>query len=120
MVVAVSSAEVDTIAAIATPAGAGGIGIVKISGPLASSLADTILRPSIRLSKRRSHYLYHGYVVDPDTGKTIDEVLFALMKAPRSYTREDVLEIQAHGSRCGLRRILELVIQHGARLAEPG
>lgn len=115
-----SSVDVDTIAAIATPAGAGGIGIVKVSGPKASSLADTVLRPSRELSKRRSHHLYHGYVVEPNTGKTVDEVLFALMRAPHSYTREDVLEIQAHGSRCGLRRILELVLEHGVRLAEPG
>jgi tRNA modification GTPase len=112
--------DVDTIAAVATPAGAGGIGIIKVSGPKAMSLADTILRSSRNLSELQPHHLYHGYVIDPNTEKTIDEVLYVAMKAPHSYTREDVLEIQAHGSRCGLHRILELVLKQDIRMAEPG
>lgn len=110
----------DTIAAIATPAGAGGIGIVKISGPRACALVDIVLRPSRRLDKLHPHRLYHGFVVDPETERVVDEALFAVMKAPRSYTREDILEIQAHGSRCGLHKILELVLKQGIRMAEPG
>ena len=101
-------------------AGAGGIGIIKVSGTKAMSLADTILRSSRNLSELQPHHLYHGYVIDPDTEKTIDEVLYVAMKAPHSYTREDVLEIQAHGSRCGLHRILELVLKQDIRMAEPG
>ena len=112
--------DMDTIAAVATPAGPGGIGIVKVSGPKAISLVDTILQSSKNQSKRQSHRLYHGYVIDPDSGKPIDEILYALMRAPHSYTREDVLEIQAHGSRCGLHRILEVVLKQGIRMAEPG
>jgi tRNA modification GTPase len=110
----------DTIAAIATPAGAGGIGVVKISGPEALQSALPLLRPARDPSDLRSHQLYYGRIVDPDSGKIVDEVLFSVMRAPRSYTKEDVVEIQAHGSRCGLHRILELVLRQGVRSAEPG
>jgi tRNA modification GTPase len=112
--------DVDTIAAVATPPGAGGIGIVKISGPRAAAVALSLLRPSKPLSDLQSHHLYHGYVIDPETDRTVDEVLFTFMKAPRSYTREDVVEIQAHGSRCGLHNILKLALETGVRVAEPG
>jgi tRNA modification GTPase len=112
--------DVDTIAAVATPPGAGGVGIVKISGPGAAAVALSLLRPSKPLSDLQSHHLYHGYVIDPETERTVDEVLFTFMKAPRSYTREDVVEIQAHGSRCGLHNILKLALKTGVRVAEPG
>lgn len=112
--------DVDTIAAIATPAGAGGIGIVKISGPQATCMVDVLVRPSKARPQHRSHHLYHGHVIDPETGKIVDEILYAIMKAPFSYTREDIVEIQAHGSRCGLHKILELVLRQGIRMAEPG
>lgn len=110
----------DTIAAVATPPGAGGIGVVKISGPRAIPIALPLLHPSRDLSRLRSHHFYYGSIIDPETEKTLDEVLFTVMKAPHTYTREDVVEIQAHGSRCGLGAILELVLKRGARLAEPG
>jgi tRNA modification GTPase len=110
----------DTIAAVATPPGAGGIGVVKISGPRAIPITLPLLHPSRELSRVRSHLLYYGCIIDPETEKTLDEVLFTVMRAPRTYTREDVVEIQAHGSRCGLGAILELVLKRGARLAEPG
>jgi tRNA modification GTPase len=110
----------DTIAAIATPPGAGGIGIVKISGPQAIPVALPLLHPSRTPSSLRSHHLYYGSIVDPETEKTLDEVLFTIMRAPHTYTREDVIEIQAHGSKCGLGAILEVVLKRGARLAEPG
>ena len=110
----------DTIAAIATPAGAGGIGVVKISGAEAIRMALPLFRPVRDESCPKSHRLYYGHIIDPGTGKTIDEVLFTIMRAPHTYTREDVVEIQAHGSRCGLYTILELVLKQGARLAKPG
>lgn len=110
----------DTIAAIATPAGQGGIGIVKISGPKACALVNVLLRTSKGLPTQHSHRLFRGFVIDPETQKVIDETLFAVMKAPHTYTREDILEIQAHGSRCGLHKILELVLKQGIRMAEPG
>jgi tRNA modification GTPase len=110
----------DTIAAVATPPGAGGIGVVKISGPRAIPIALPLLHPSRDLSRLRSHHFYYGSIIDPESENNLDEVLFAVMRAPRTYTREDVVEIQAHGSRCGLGAILELVLKRGARLAEPG
>jgi tRNA modification GTPase len=112
--------DTDTIAAAATPPGAGGIGVVKISGPQAVSIALPLLHPPRELSRLRSHHLYYGSVVDPASQRTLDEVLFSVMRAPNTYTREDIVEIQAHGSRCGLGAILELVLKRGARLAEPG
>lgn len=110
----------DTIAAVATPPGAGGIGVVKISGPQAIPITLPLLHPPRELSRLRSHFLYYGSIIHPETEKTLDEVLFAIMRAPHTYTREDVVEIQAHGSKCGLGAILELVLKRGARLAEPG
>lgn len=112
--------DADTIAATATPTGAGGIGVVKISGPRAIASALPLLRPSKDPSRLKSHHLYYGYIIDPETEKAVDEVLYTVMRAPHTYTREDVVEIQAHGSRCGLHRILELVLKQGVRLAEPG
>jgi len=110
----------DTIAAVATPAGAGGIGVVKISGPQAIPIALPLLHPPRDPLCIQSHHLYYGSIIDPEAEKMLDEVLFSVMKAPHTYTREDVVEIQAHGSRCGLGAILELVLTRGARLAEPG
>lgn len=116
-----------TIAAIATPPGRGGIGIIKISGQDAVSIAASLFQPSARDvsfsgedRSFQSHRLYHGHVKDPESGRVLDEVLLAVLCAPRSYTREDVVEIQAHAGPVGLRSILDLVLNHGARLAEPG
>lgn len=110
----------DTIAAVATPAGSGGIGVVKISGPQAISTVLPLIRPPRDVAQLQSHRLYYGSIVDPETHRPVDEVLFTFMRAPHTYTREDVVEIQAHGSRCGLGTILEWVLKRGARLAEPG
>ena len=111
----------DTIAAIATPIGAGGIGIIRISGPDAVKVASALFR-SAAFDPRapQSHRLYYGTIVDPQDGSSIDEVLLTCMLAPRSYTREDVVEINCHSGLTVLRKILELVIQSGARPAEPG
>jgi len=117
----------DTIAAIATSVGSGGIGIVKISGPAAMRVADEIFRwPASRDQNTpltqvfSSHRLYRGHIYDPKGSETLDEVLLCIMRAPRSYTREDVVEIQSHGGAVVLTMILQLVLKHGARLAEPG
>ena len=125
-----------TIAAIATPGGRGGIGIIKISGAQAISIAKNIFRsrgtsvlfqngvesevPARTETTYPSHQLVYGQIVDPDDGHVLDEVLISLMKAPRTYTREDVVEINAHGGAVALQSILALVIEQGARLAEPG
>jgi tRNA modification GTPase len=112
--------EDDTIAAIATPMGKGGIGIVRVSGPLAVSIFHAVFRPAKPVEQIDSHRLYYGWASDPEGDRHIDEVLATLMRAPNSYTREDVLEIQCHGGPAVLRGILALVIRQGARLAEPG
>ncbi len=117
-----------TIAAIATPSGQGGIGIIKISGPKALAIAASVFRKSGENSAPmgsctdlfESHRIYHGHILDSDNGQIIDEVILTVMKAPRSYTREDVVEINAHAGTLVLTVILELVLSHGARLAEPG
>jgi len=110
----------DTIAAIATPLGEGGIGIVRLSGSQAVSIAARIFRSSPRrnINELPSHSLHYGQVVSRT--KPIDEGLLAIMRAPNSYTREDVVEIQAHGGPIPLEKILRLVIEEGARPAEPG
>ncbi len=116
----------DTIAAIATPPGRGGIGIVRISGEQAYDIALSIFRPhpmmdrSFHPNRIISHHLYYGTLVRPDTLAVLDEVLIAFMKGPHSYTREDVVEIQAHSGYAVLKAILHTVLQKGAREAGPG
>jgi tRNA modification GTPase len=109
----------DTIAAISTPLGEAGIGIVRLSGPLAHPIARRIFRSHKHLQKWQSHRLYLGHIVDP-AGGIIDEVLLAFMQAPHTYTREDVVEINCHSGYGVLRRILDLTLAEGARLARPG
>ncbi len=121
----------DTIAAIATPFGSGGIGIIKISGENALTIAASIfqrsLQPSsgsretgLNASSLTSHRLYHGHIINPVNRKILDETLLSVMFAPHTYTKEDVVEINTHSGRVVLASILELVLQNGARLAEPG
>ncbi|MGQ9919781.1 MAG: tRNA uridine-5-carboxymethylaminomethyl(34) synthesis GTPase MnmE [Desulfobacca sp.] len=111
----------DTIAAIATPPGQGGIGIVRLSGPQALAIATRLFRPRVpRPGPYPSHRLLLGQIIAPDDGQVIDEVLLSYMQAPHSYTREDVVEINCHSGWAVLQQILNLVLQHGARLAEPG
>ena len=110
----------DTIAAIATPPGVGGIGIVRVSGPDVEKLCSTLFRSPAVAAPLKSHHLYHGDIISPETGSVIDEVLIAVMRRPRSYTGEDVLEIHCHGGRLILQTVLEAVIRAGARPAEPG
>ena len=111
-----------TICAIATPPGEGGVGIVRISGPSALAIVKAIYRtPRGRLRAHwPSHRLFLGDVVDPDSGEAIDQVLAVFMRGPRSYTGEDVVELQAHGGPAGLRRIVDAVLRLGARVPAPG
>lgn len=110
----------DTIAAIATPPGRGAIGVIKISGEEARSILQAIFKPAKPHPDFEPRRLYYGFIVDPETEERLDEVLVAYMKAPYSYTREDVVEIYAHSGYINLKKILELVLRMGARLAEPG
>lgn len=112
----------DTIAAIATAIGEGGIGIVRLSGPKALAIADKLFKAASArpVEEQPSHAAAYGHVLDPADGTTVDEVLLLAMRKPRSYTREDVVEIHCHGGPMPLRRILALVLKEGARLAEPG
>lgn len=110
----------DTIAAIATPPGIGGIGIVRVSGPKAGDIGRLLFRPAKDPCPFESHRLYHGDIVSPETGTPLDEVLLTLMKAPHSFTGEDVLEIHCHGGPVILRTVLEAVLRAGARPADPG
>ena len=110
-----------TIAAIATPAGRGGIGIVKVSGIDALDITGNIFRRSgSGTTSFQSHRLYHGHIIDPGSGRIIDEVLMGVMRAPHTYTREDVVEINAHSGHIVLQNILDLLLSQGVRLAEPG
>lgn len=112
----------DTIAAISTPLGEGGIGIVRLSGPAAVAIVQGIFRgtrcPDLRVAP--THALQHGYILGPETNAVLDEVLVSVMRAPHSYTREDVVEINCHGGLLPLRNILDSVLRRGARLASPG
>jgi len=112
----------DTICAISTPTGMGGIGIVRVSGPDAVGLAAGIFVPAVSRvgDKLHSHQIIYGNVVNPVNGEVVDEALLTFMRAPRTYTREDVIEINCHGGPAAVRKVLELVMAGGARLAEPG
>ncbi|MDI3533964.1 MAG: tRNA modification GTPase [Thermosediminibacterales bacterium] len=112
----------DTIAAISTPLGEGGIGIVRISGKDALGIASRIFTSVSGKDIRTvgSHTIHYGYIKDPKTGKTIDEVMLSVMLSPKTYTKEDVVEINCHGGILPLKKVLELVLEYGARLAEPG
>jgi tRNA modification GTPase len=109
----------DTIAAIATPPGIGGVGLIRVSGPAAEGIARLLFRPSPP-ADFLSHHLYHGEIVSPATGAVLDDVLIAFLKGPRSYTGEDTLEISCHGGPLILRTVLEEVLRAGARPAERG
>lgn len=111
----------DIIAAPSTPAGTGGIGIIRISGEGSVALADKIFKSASgkKLSEKKSHTITYGNIVDQN-GKKIDEVLVSIMKAPNSYTKEDVVEINCHGGTAAVKKVMETVTNAGARTAEPG
>ncbi len=112
----------DTIAAIATAPGEAGIGIVRISGDKSIDLIDKIFKSkkNKKLSQYKSRRITYGYIIDKKTDEKIDEVLVSYMKAPNTYTKEDIVEINCHGGMISVKKILELVLSLGARVADPG
>lgn len=113
--------EFDTIAAISTAPGEGAIGIVRISGEDAIRIADEVYRlKEKRLNEQASHTIHYGHIVDPKNDEVIDEVMVTVLRAPKTFTREDIVEINCHGGIVAINRILQLVLRMGARLAEPG
>jgi len=116
----VANSENDTIAAISTPVGEGGISIIRISGEDAVAVAKRLYHGSKDLAQVASHTINYGHIVDPDTGAEVDEVMVSVMRAPHTYTCEDVVEINCHGGLLATNRILQLVLSYGARMAEPG
>ncbi len=113
--------DTDTIVAIATPLGPGGIGIVRMSGPASLAILKSVFRPANPNCAFKSHILYYGFIHDPQkVNSSIDEALCVYMKAPRTYTREDVVELQCHSGPAVLNRILQVCQGQGARLAGPG
>lgn len=107
----------DTIVAIATPPGRGGIGVVRLSGPKARKIAGPMLRLAHELEPGRAHF---GELIEPSSGERLDEVVVTYFAKPHSYTTDDVVEISCHGSPVILRHVVELALAAGARLAEPG
>ncbi len=116
----VSFSPMETIAAISTPRGIGGIAVIRISGDRAIEIADRIFTGKKSLHEVESHRVVYGKVVDPETGETIDDVLVTVMRAPHTYTGEDIVEISSHGGLIIPGLILEILLKNGARLAQPG
>ncbi len=109
----------DTIAAVSTPPGNGGIGIVRVSGNQAAAIGNTVFKP-IHDGGLASHRFYFGSIINPASGEVVDEAMAVLMLAPRSFTREDVLELHCHGGWLVVETVLAIVLKSGARLADPG
>ncbi|KRN25256.1 tRNA uridine-5-carboxymethylaminomethyl(34) synthesis GTPase MnmE [Lacticaseibacillus camelliae] len=111
--------EYDTIAAISTPPGEGAISIVRLSGETAVQTANKLFKGK-DLTKVPTNTINYGHIIDPDSGEVVDEVMASVMRAPRTYTCEDIVEINCHGGIVGTNRVLQLVLGAGARMAEPG
>lgn len=110
----------DTIAAVSTALGEGGIAIVRVSGPEAISQVALLFRGGTPLTEVPSHTVHYGHIINPVNGERMEEVLVTVMKGPRSFTTEDVVEISAHGGVISVRRVMDLLLQQDIRLAEPG
>jgi len=118
-----SSAHVDltqTVCAVATPPGRGGVGIVRLSGPRAIEIADRVFRGRSKLRDQAGYTVRYGFTVDPSTGIEIDEVLVTVFRSPKSFTGEDLVELSAHGGQLVLGRIVDALIGNGAVPAQPG
>ncbi|PMD69146.1 tRNA uridine-5-carboxymethylaminomethyl(34) synthesis GTPase MnmE [Companilactobacillus nuruki] len=111
--------EYDTIAAISTPPGEGAISIVRLSGDQAVTVAKRIFKGK-DLAKVASHTINYGHIIDPSDGSLVDEVMVSVMRAPKTFTREDVIEINTHGGIVATNKVLQLLLGYGARMAEPG
>ncbi|CEA02280.1 tRNA modification GTPase MnmE [Jeotgalicoccus saudimassiliensis] len=112
--------QFETISSISTPVGEGAIAIVRLSGEDAIEIADRLYKGAKKLTDTDSHTINYGHIVDPKTGETVEEVMVALMRAPKTYTREDIVEINCHGGIHTVNRVLQLTLNNGARMAEPG
>lgn len=112
--------EFDTIAAISTPLGEGGIAVIRVSGPQAIEIADRVFRGKQKLTEAESHTIHYGHLIQPEKEEIVDEVLVSVMLAPRTFTRENVVEVNCHGGIVPANRTLGLLLENGARLAEPG
>ncbi|KHF40060.1 tRNA uridine-5-carboxymethylaminomethyl(34) synthesis GTPase MnmE [Halalkalibacter okhensis] len=112
--------EFDTIAAISTALGEGAIGIVRLSGDDAIQIADKLYSGKDSLAAIPSHTIVYGHIVDSSSNERVEEAMVSVMRAPRTFTREDVVEINCHGGVLSVNRVLQLALRHGARLAEPG
>ncbi|QQD84500.1 MULTISPECIES: tRNA uridine-5-carboxymethylaminomethyl(34) synthesis GTPase MnmE [Jeotgalicoccus] len=112
--------QFETISSISTPVGEGAIAIVRLSGVDAIEIADRLYSGVKKLSEVDSHTINYGHIVDPTTNETVEEVMCAVMRAPKTYTREDIVEINCHGGIHTVNRVLQLTLNHGARMAEPG
>lgn len=114
--------EFDTIAAISTPMGEGAIAIVRLSGDEAIQITNKIFKSPTNklLTEVPTHTIHYGHLIDPKTNEVIEEVMVSVMKGPKTFTREDVVEINCHGGIVSVNRVLSLILKNGARLAEPG
>ncbi|SDI57942.1 tRNA uridine-5-carboxymethylaminomethyl(34) synthesis GTPase MnmE [Alteribacillus bidgolensis] len=112
--------EFDTIAAISTPSGEGAIAIVRLSGEDALAIADKLYKGKSRLIEAQTHTIHYGHLFDPEIEEAVEEVMVSVLRAPKTFTREDVVEINCHGGLVSVNKVLDLVLSHGARLAEPG
>lgn len=110
----------NTIVALATPVGVGSVGIIRISGKMSFEIAASIYKGTAKFEEYLSHSIHHGYIYDNRAGELIDEVLISKMKAPASFTREDIVEINCHGGPIVIQKIIELICRLGARVADPG
>jgi tRNA modification GTPase len=111
--------DFDTIAAISTPMGEGAIAIVRLSGEESLHIANKIFKGK-QLTEVPSHTIHYGHIMDTASGEMVEEVMISVMKAPRTFTRENVVEINCHGGLVSVNKVLQLVLENGARLAEPG
>lgn len=112
--------DFDTITSISTPMGEGAIGIVRLSGPQAIEIGDILYKGKKKLSEVETHTINYGHIIDPETDETVEEVMLSVLRAPKTFTREDIIEINCHGGILTINRILELTMTYGARMAEPG
>lgn len=111
----------DTIAAISTPVGEGGIAVIRVSGPEAITRVETLFKSKDKLSEAKSHTVHYGHIVDAESNERIEEALVTVMRSPRTFTREDVVELNCHGGIISVRKVLNLLLSNGGiRLAEPG
>lgn len=112
--------DFDTITSISTPMGEGAIGIVRLSGPQAIGIGDKLYKGKKKLSEVNTHTINYGHIIDPETNEIVEEVMISVLRAPKTFTREDIIEINCHGGILTINRILELTMTYGARMAEPG